>query len=352
MTDKVYPGRPPYFACDYVRLLGFEQIANDLGPQACWLLTVVVMVEDQLRYSRSVTFSNEQLVRMAGSGSVSSLDRARKRCVEAGWLHYVPGGRRVGPGVYWVTVPKEYQGYLKMSLPTGGLLRTSDNQTGTKPEVCAALVTTKPGANREQTDEQTGILLTSTTSSPLPQIQTPLAGAGESSNPATKKAATKKKSDPEADPLFLRLYSAYPRKKKRPDAAKAFADARAAGHITEANIDEIISQIERLKASPGWLEEKGRYIPYPATWIRAREWEDPTPTPTSTTDATKRPTGARSDDTGRGHLVPAQPGEHAPHADGDPDSGVSVLDFRTKRSDSVGPTEPPKGKRGSESAAA
>jgi hypothetical protein len=36
----------------------------------------------------------------------------------------------------------------------------------------------------------------------------------------------------------------------------------------------MVSKIERAKTSDDWLKEGGKYIPYPASWLSARGWED------------------------------------------------------------------------------
>ena len=36
----------------------------------------------------------------------------------------------------------------------------------------------------------------------------------------------------------------------------------------------MLAIIERAKKSDDWLKESGKYIPYPATWLNARGWED------------------------------------------------------------------------------
>ena len=105
-----YPKRPRYFACKFVRLMAKKCVANELGPHAFTLLAVVVMTEDARGYDSAVNFYNGQLQPMAGLRSEATLARVRKRCVEAGWLHYVPGGQRRGPGRYWVTIPERHAG--------------------------------------------------------------------------------------------------------------------------------------------------------------------------------------------------------------------------------------------------
>jgi hypothetical protein len=36
----------------------------------------------------------------------------------------------------------------------------------------------------------------------------------------------------------------------------------------------MIATIERAKKSEEWRREMGKYIPYPATWLNAKGWED------------------------------------------------------------------------------
>jgi hypothetical protein len=72
------------------------------------------------------------------------------------------------------------------------------------------------------------------------------------------------------DDGFAEFWDAYPKKRSKGDARKAWnvlkPDAIQLGRILEA--------IARLKTSEQWLREEGRYIPYPATWLRAEGWED------------------------------------------------------------------------------
>lgn len=99
-----YPKREKYFANRFVRLLTKSAAAQELGPEVCWLLTVVAHQEDSKRYKRPVTYYNEQLMPLAGFGGRSRLVRARDKAVAAGWLHYEQGGKGA-PGKYWVIVP-------------------------------------------------------------------------------------------------------------------------------------------------------------------------------------------------------------------------------------------------------
>lgn len=99
-----YPARPKFFANKFCRLLTKSAAALTLGPEVCWLLTIIVMQEDAVQYKRPVNFWNEQLMTLCGFGSKKRLVTARDKAVKAGWLNYEQGDR-LKPGVYWVANP-------------------------------------------------------------------------------------------------------------------------------------------------------------------------------------------------------------------------------------------------------
>ncbi len=112
-TVPAYPTRPPYFAHKFCRLLTKAAVAQRIGPEACWLLAVIVHQEDAVHYSHAVDFYNDQLMSVCGFGGRSRLVTARRKAIEAGWLNYVEGGKS-RPGTYWVRVPEKYS-----TLPDG-----------------------------------------------------------------------------------------------------------------------------------------------------------------------------------------------------------------------------------------
>lgn len=66
---------------------------------------------------------------------------------------------------------------------------------------------------------------------------------------------------------FNDFWSAYPKKKAKADAWKAWQQA----DIPE----DIVSIVERHKSNNhDWQKENGQYIPLPASWIRGCRWED------------------------------------------------------------------------------
>ena len=69
------------------------------------------------------------------------------------------------------------------------------------------------------------------------------------------------------DNNFARFWSAYPVKKGKGTAEKAW-------NKYNPNIDVVLSAIENQKTTDQWSKDKGKYIPYPATWLNGKRWED------------------------------------------------------------------------------
>jgi phage replication O-like protein O len=88
----------------------------------------------------------------------------------------------------------------------------------------------------------------------------------------TKETITKEniqKKDTYTDD-FLKFYDAYPKHKAKEDAFKAWKSMNG----KRPSIEKIITAIEEQKKSDDWVKEGGRYIPFPATWLRAARWDD------------------------------------------------------------------------------
>jgi hypothetical protein len=68
---------------------------------------------------------------------------------------------------------------------------------------------------------------------------------------------------------FSKFWAAYPRKIAQHEAEKAWVKLGC-----DPLIDTILSTLEAAKRSEQWTKDGGRFIPYPATWIQGRRWED------------------------------------------------------------------------------
>lgn len=76
--------------------------------------------------------------------------------------------------------------------------------------------------------------------------------------------------------LFESFWEAYPKKINKPNALKAFLKVNP----DEALLAAMLAAIATQKASEQWQRDDGRFIPYPATWLNGRRWEDETNTTT------------------------------------------------------------------------
>lgn len=68
---------------------------------------------------------------------------------------------------------------------------------------------------------------------------------------------------------FKEFWTAYPRKKSIADAEKAWVENDCAKHLPQ-----ILATVRALKSSRDWLKDNGQFIPYPASWLNRRGWED------------------------------------------------------------------------------
>ena len=86
---------------------------------------------------------------------------------------------------------------------------------------------------------------------------------------------TDKKTDKSTDKKeeyvhsFSIFWEAYPKKKDKARAYKAWKSANVNGRL-----EEVLSALEKQKQSKDWLKANGQYIPLPSTWINGKRWED------------------------------------------------------------------------------
>lgn len=69
---------------------------------------------------------------------------------------------------------------------------------------------------------------------------------------------------------FARFWSAYPKKKNKGHAERAFKKLPKNAEFVEA----MLAALDSAKRSEAWIKDGGQYIPYPATWLNAKGWED------------------------------------------------------------------------------
>lgn len=66
---------------------------------------------------------------------------------------------------------------------------------------------------------------------------------------------------------FAEFWSAYPNKKAKGEAEKAWK-------AMAPDLAVVLPALGAQRRSEQWMKDGGRFIPYPATWLRGRRWED------------------------------------------------------------------------------
>lgn len=282
-----YPKRPKFFAYKLTRMMFKTALANDIGPEACHLIIQIAHTEDATRYSKAVTFYNEQLLPVCGFTNVKSLDRARAKAVKSGWLVYKPGGKSKA-GKYWTTIPEQYihmdDSSIDESNSSSELQATNDDatslpvagkETGDKRETNGRQEPEKREVSARETPENraTIIPVPSPITNPNPEYipPNPQGGTG-ASEPDLKKP----KREPKPKPPYLTeqvaaIYEAYPRKVSPDEAHKAIA--KALGFV---EFDELLRLVKLYAAARRQPGQVFKYTPHPARWFKRGRWkEDP-----------------------------------------------------------------------------
>lgn len=69
---------------------------------------------------------------------------------------------------------------------------------------------------------------------------------------------------------FTKFWELYPKKRSKGSAEIAWGKLNPDAVL----LAKILEGLRRAAASLDWVKDNGRYIPYPATWLGARGWED------------------------------------------------------------------------------
>jgi|GEM_PF-4782097 len=72
---------------------------------------------------------------------------------------------------------------------------------------------------------------------------------------------------------FSAFYSAYPKKKNRADAERAFAKLNPSAEL----FSKMMAALAWQTKQPDWVKDGGQYVPLPASWLNKRRWEDEKP---------------------------------------------------------------------------
>lgn len=72
------------------------------------------------------------------------------------------------------------------------------------------------------------------------------------------------------DNSFDDFWSAYPKKVAKGDARKAWEQTKK----IRPELDKVLHAVKEQCRSDQWMKEGGKFIPHPATWLRAERWDD------------------------------------------------------------------------------
>lgn len=123
------------------------------------------------------------------------------------------------------------------------------------PLVCAIHASDMPGACTGQAQGK----------HPLDSLNS---GFPDSLIPDTPPAPSKGRRTPIAD--FNAFWRAYPKKKSKGEAEKAWKSIHPDSELLATMLDKLAI----ATTCHDWTKESGKYIPYPASWLRAKGWED------------------------------------------------------------------------------
>jgi hypothetical protein len=72
------------------------------------------------------------------------------------------------------------------------------------------------------------------------------------------------------DEGFEEFWKSYPRKAAKGDARKAWKQTEN----IRPPLEKLVKAVIVARASEQWRQDGGKFVPYPATWLRAERWED------------------------------------------------------------------------------
>ena len=73
-----------------------------------------------------------------------------------------------------------------------------------------------------------------------------------------------------AQDLFDQFYAVYPKKRNRGEAEKAWKRINPNADLTH----RIVQAVKAACGRQDWQKDGGQFIPYPASWLSAKGWED------------------------------------------------------------------------------
>lgn len=102
------------------------------------------------------------------------------------------------------------------------------------------------------------------------QSKVPVIGNGNGSESEKRETGTRPDGAGGVPSGFDRFWEAYPRRVGKQDALKAWGQLAPDDDL----VDLIVAGVERWKTCDQWTRDGGKFICYPATFLRGRRWEE------------------------------------------------------------------------------
>lgn len=102
------------------------------------------------------------------------------------------------------------------------------------------------------------------------QAKVPVIGNGNGSGSEKRETGTRPDGAGGVPSGFDRFWEAYPRRVGKQDALKAWGQLAPDDEL----VDLIVAGVERWKTCDQWTRDDGKFICYPATFLRGRRWEE------------------------------------------------------------------------------
>lgn len=87
---------------------------------------------------------------------------------------------------------------------------------------------------------------------------------------ASTSRADFKARDMNSDEGFTEFWAAFPRKKSKGDARKAWKQTES----IRPPLEKLLKAVIVARAAEDWRKDAGKWVPYPASWLRAEGWDD------------------------------------------------------------------------------
>lgn len=209
-------------------------------------------------YSRDVSPSNTLLMAKTGIKDVKTLEKARQELIDLELITYQSNAKSRLAGKYHIVglegllvdnfqkiseeIPEKFRG-------KNGISEDNPEKFRKKP----------PHIQEENIREENNI------NPPIsPQVDE------EENEPPIKEKPNPPFKTKKQEQLFAQFWNEYPKKVAKKDAERAWSKIP----LDDLLFKRIMAGLDRARASPNWIKDKGQYIPHPATWLNGKRWED------------------------------------------------------------------------------